>query len=76
MAACAVNWLLPGPLAVTTYLAGDTSIGQGLFLEALLTAQLVFTVMMLAAERHKSTFLAPIGIGMSLFAAELAGVCT
>lgn len=29
---------------------------------------------MLAAEKHKSTFLAPIGIGLALFIAELAGV--
>ena len=39
-----------------------------------LTAQLVFTVLMLAAEKHKSTFLASFGIGMSLFVAEPAGV--
>jgi aquaporin related protein len=29
---------------------------------------------MLAAEKHKGTFLAPIGIGLALFVAELAGV--
>ncbi|KAI7140960.1 hypothetical protein KC352_g29485 [Hortaea werneckii] len=29
---------------------------------------------MLAAEKHKGTFLAPIGIGLALFIAELAGV--
>jgi hypothetical protein len=28
---------------------------------------------MLAAEKHKATFLAPIGIGLALFIAELAG---
>lgn len=28
---------------------------------------------MLAAEKHKGTFLAPIGIGLALFIAELAG---
>ena len=39
-----------------------------------LTAQLVFTIFMLAAEKHKSTFIAPIGIGLSLFIAELMGV--
>ena len=38
-----------------------------------LTFQLVFTIFMLAAEKHKSTFLAPIGIGLSLFIAELSG---
>lgn len=39
-----------------------------------LTAELVFTIFMLAAEKHKGTFLAPIGIGLALFIAELAGV--
>jgi aquaporin rerated protein, other eukaryote len=29
---------------------------------------------MLAAEKHKGTFLAPVGIGLALFVAELAGV--
>jgi aquaporin rerated protein, other eukaryote len=39
-----------------------------------LTAQLVLTVFMLAVEKHKSTFLAPVGIGLALFVAEIAGV--
>lgn len=39
-----------------------------------LTFELVFTILMLAAEKHKGTFLAPIGIGLALFVAELAGV--
>ncbi len=46
---------------------------QGLFIEMFLTFQLVFTIFMLAAEKHKSTFLAPVGIGLSLFIAELTG---
>jgi aquaporin related protein len=29
---------------------------------------------MLAAEKHKATFVAPIGIGLALFIAELAGM--
>jgi aquaporin rerated protein, other eukaryote len=66
--------LFPGPLAVTTSLSGGTSLAQGLFIEMFLTAQLVFTIIMLAAEKHKSTFLAPIGIGLSLFIAELGGL--
>jgi aquaporin related protein len=39
-----------------------------------LTAQLVFTIFMLAAEKHEATYIAPIGIGLSLFVAELMGV--
>jgi aquaporin rerated protein, other eukaryote len=65
--------LFPGPLAVTTSLSGGTTLARGLFIEMLLTAQLCFTIIMLAAEKHKSTFLAPIGIGLSLFIAELGG---
>lgn len=43
-------------------------------IEMFLTAQLVITIFLLAAEKHKGTFLAPIGIGLSLFIAELSGV--
>lgn len=39
----------------------------------LLTAELIFCIFMLAAEKHRATFLAPIGIGLALFIAELAG---
>jgi aquaporin related protein len=39
----------------------------------LLTAELIFCIFMLAAEKHKATFLAPVGIGLALFIAELAG---
>ena len=43
-------------------------------IEMFLTAQLVITIFFLAAEKHKGTFLAPVGIGLSLFIAELSGV--
>ena len=69
-----VYGLYPGPMNVSTGLAGGTSVVQGLFIEMFLTSLLVFTIFMLAAEKHKGTFLAPIGIGLSLFVAELAGV--
>jgi hypothetical protein len=74
-AAGVVDTLFPGPLAVTTTLSGNTNKAQGVFIEMFLTAQLVFTIFMLAAEKHKGTFLAPVGIGLSLFIAELAGTC-
>lgn len=73
-AAAVVACLFPGPLQVATTLGGGTSTAQGVFIEALLTAQLVLTIIMLAAEKHKGTFLAPLGIGLSLFVAELVGV--
>lgn len=73
-AAAVVSALYPTPLNVATNLGGNTSIARGLFIEMFLTAMLVFTIFMLAAEKHKGTFLAPIGIGLALFVAELAGV--
>ena len=72
-AAGVVAALFPGPLNVKTTLRPGTSVAQGLFIEMFLTAQLVFTIFMLAAEKHKATFIAPVGIGLSLFIAELSG---
>ena len=72
--AAVVSALFPGDLSVRTSLGGGTTIAQGLFIEMFLTAQLVFTIFMLAAEKHKSTYIAPVGIGLSLFIAELTGV--
>lgn len=69
-----VEVLFPGKLEVTTTLSKETSLAQGVFIEALLTAVLVFTIFMLAAEKHKATFIAPIGIGLALFVCELSGV--
>ncbi|KXX75064.1 Aquaporin-1 [Madurella mycetomatis] len=54
-------------------LGGGTSVTQGLFMEMFFTALLVFVVLMLASEKSKDTFLAPIGIGLALFVAMLAG---
>ena len=74
-AAALVKCMFPGKLSTQTALGGGTSIVQGLFIEMILTAELVFTIFMLAAEKHKGTFIAPVGIGLSLFIAELVGVC-
>jgi aquaporin related protein len=73
-AAGLVSCMFPGELNVRTTLGGGTTVVQGLFIEMILTAQLVFTIFMLAAEKHKGTFIAPVGIGLSLFIAELTGV--
>ncbi|KAF1365969.1 aquaporin [Lizonia empirigonia] len=71
-AAGVVSATFPGPLAVRTRLSAGTSITRGLFIEMFLTAMLVFCIFMLAAEKHRSTFIAPIGIGLALFIAQLA----
>ncbi len=65
--------LFNGGLNVAVGLGGGTSTAQGVLIEMLLTAQLAFTIFMLAAEQHAATHLAPVGIGLSLFIAELIG---
>ncbi|KAK2038847.1 MIP family channel protein [Colletotrichum somersetense] len=73
-AAGVASALFPGPLAVTTTLGGGANITQGFFIEAFLTTQLVFVILMVAVEKHRSTFLAPVAIGLSFFLAELTGI--
>lgn len=58
---------------VNTLLSSETSTAKGLFIEMFMTAELVFVIFMLAAEKSKDTFLAPIGIGLALFICELTG---
>jgi aquaporin related protein len=75
-AAGIVSILFPGPLAVRTTLNENTSVMRGAVIEMFLTAELIFCIFMLAAEKHKATFLAPIAIGLALFVSILAGKCT
>jgi aquaporin related protein len=72
-AAGMTSLLFPGPMRVDLSLGGGTSISQGLFIEMFTTILLVFTVVMLAAVKHKATFLAPLGIGLALFVDHLTG---
>lgn len=73
-AAGVVSALFPGPLNCETRLGGGASISQGLFIEMFLTAQLVLVIIMLAVVKQKSTFLAPVGIGLAFFLAEMVGM--
>lgn len=59
---------------VTTTLQPGISLAQGFLIEMLLTSILVFSVLMLAVEKHRATYLAPVGIGLTLLAAHLFGV--
>ena len=73
-AAGLVSCMFPGDIrTVNTTLSPGTSIVQGVFIEMFLTCELVFTVLMLAAEKSKDTFLAPVGVGLALFISQLAG---
>lgn len=49
-AAGVVRGLIPGGVLYNVVLDPNTSVAQGLFLEMFLTAELVFTILMLAAE--------------------------
>ncbi|KAL2674233.1 hypothetical protein Neosp_012684 [[Neocosmospora] mangrovei] len=70
-----VDAMFPGKVSQANTLLGlNTSIAQGVFLEMFFTAQLVFVVLMLAAEKSRDTFLAPVGIGLALFVALIPGV--
>jgi aquaporin related protein len=73
-AAALVRCMFPGPLSVNTLLSNGTTPAQGVFIEMFLTALLVFTILMLAAEKHYATFMAPVGIGLALFVAMMAGM--
>lgn len=73
-AAGVAEGLFPGPLnAQTTVEHGMTNV-EGMFLEMFLTAQLIVTIFMLAVEKTKATFLAPLGIGAALFVGHLVAV--
>ena len=72
-AAALTDGILPGSINARTTLANGTSVAQGFWLEFFLTAQLILAIFLLAAEKHRGTFLAPVGIGLALFLAELLG---
>ncbi|KAK5314535.1 Aquaporin-1 [Exophiala xenobiotica] len=73
-ASAVVSALFPGPMAVNCRLGEGTSIARGLFIEMFTTTELAFSVIMLAAVKHKATFLAPIGIGLALFIGNMCSV--
>lgn len=66
--------LYPIPLGANTNLLPILTPVRGLFIEAIVTTMLILTVFMLAAEKSRATFLAPIGIGLALFVSQLS--CT
>ena len=73
-AAAVAAVIVPGGIEMTkTALAPEMSVTQGLFLEMLMTFQLVFSILMLAAEKSKDTFMAPIGIGLAQLIIVIAG---
>jgi len=73
-ASAVVMALMPGPVAFNTAPGPGINKSQAVFMEMFMTAFLVLAVLMLAAEKSRSTPFAPIGIGLTLFACELWGL--
>ncbi|KAI9629169.1 hypothetical protein KEM48_011015 [Puccinia striiformis f. sp. tritici PST-130] len=61
-------------MTTTPALGAGATKAQGVFIEAFVTCALVLCVLFLAVEKHKSTFLAPVGIGLTLLAGHLFAV--
>lgn len=72
--AAVLSALLPGPLMASTTLRDDTSVARGLFIEMFATSILVLSVLLMAVEKHRATFTAPLCIGLALFIAELTSI--
>lgn len=73
VAAWLVAGMMPGKILAQTLKITTTTLVQGTFIEAFLTTLLIMTVFMLSMEKTRSRFLAPVGVGLSLFVANLAG---
>lgn len=66
--------LIPVPITMAnTTLSPGTTFVQGLFLEMFFTAELVFVVLMLAQEKSRDTFIAPVGIGLAMLSCMIPG---
>ncbi|KAH9444087.1 hypothetical protein Pst134EB_026472 [Puccinia striiformis f. sp. tritici] len=74
VASALLKALIPGPMTTTPALGAGATKAQGVFIEAFVTCALVLCVLFLAVEKHKSTFLAPVGIGLTLLAGHLFAV--
>jgi aquaporin rerated protein, other eukaryote len=72
-AAGLVSEILPGPLQAENSVGEGVSTGAGLVTEVFLTAELMMTILMLAVEKSRTTFLAPLTIGISLTIIHLVG---
>ncbi|KAL7663452.1 hypothetical protein ABC855_g4183 [[Candida] zeylanoides] len=70
-AAGAASAMTPGPIAFANSLGGGCSKSRGVFIEAFGTALLCLTVLFMAVEKHKATFMAPFAIGIALFLGHL-----
>ncbi|RCK59515.1 Aquaporin-1 [Candida viswanathii] len=73
-AAGAASAMTPGPIAFANGLGGGASKSRGLFLKMFGTTILCLTVLMMAVEKSKATFMAPFAIGIALMLGHLVCV--
>lgn len=73
-AAGAASAMTPGPIAFANSLGVGVSKTRGLFIEAFATALLCITVLFMAVEKSRATFMAPFVIGIALFLGHLIAV--
>lgn len=73
-AAAVADAITPGPLLFNNALGGGESRSRGLWIEAFATFILCMSVLFLAVEKHRATFMAPMVIGFALFIGHLFAV--
>ncbi|KKY29501.1 putative aquaporin [Diaporthe ampelina] len=73
-AAGLVSAILPGPLQAESSVSDGVSTGGGFLMEVFLTAELMITILMLAVEKSRTTFIAPLTIGIALTIIHLVGI--
>ncbi|KAI8905236.1 MIP family channel protein [Powellomyces hirtus] len=73
-AAAMVEALFPGPFTGANSLKNAISVTQAFFLEMILTGLFTLVILMLAVEKSRGTFVAPVGIGLALFLVHLVAV--
>lgn len=73
-AAGIVSAILPGPLQAENSMGAGVTIVQGLITELVLTSLLMMTILMLAVEKSRVSFMAPLIIGLSVLVIHLVGM--
>ncbi|KAI3395604.1 hypothetical protein diail_1042 [Diaporthe ilicicola] len=73
-AAGLVSGILPGRLQAETSVGAGISTGGGFLIEVFLTAELMITILMIAVEKSRTTFIAPLAIGIALTIIHLVGI--
>ncbi|KAG7193282.1 uncharacterized protein KQ657_001045 [Scheffersomyces spartinae] len=66
--------LTPGKVLFANALGGGCSIARGVFIEMFATSILCTTVLFLAVEKQRATFMAPFVIGVALFVGHLISI--